>query len=152
MNGYNLECVGCGRGYPMSTVNARCECDEPLEVRFNPSSVTRNWFQTQRSGFFAGRYAPFYPYLDPNPLFSLGEGQTSLLPSVFLVEKLGLKELLFKNETQNPTWTFKDRGTACSVQYAFALGYRRFGTLSGRSPGFGWTLPGYSKGMRRTER
>ena len=140
-----LECVGCGRDYPISTVNARCECDEPLEVKFNLGSVPRNWFQTQRSGFFAGRYAPFFPYLDANPLFSLGEGQTSLLRSIFLVEKLGLKELFFKNETQNPTWTFKDRGTACSVQNAFALGYRRFGTLSGRSSGFRRTLPGYSK-------
>jgi len=90
-----LECVGCGRDYPMRTVNARCgECEEPLEVRFNPGSVPRNWFQTQRSRFFARRYAPFYPYLDPTPLFSLGEGQTSLLRSVFAAEKLGLKALM----------------------------------------------------------
>lgn len=148
MNGYNLECVGCGQGYPMSTVNARCrQCDEPLEVRFNLDSVPRNWFQTQRNGFFAGHYAPFYPYLDANPLFSLGEGQTSLLRSVFLVEKLGLKELSFKNETQNPTWTFKDRGTACSVQNAFALGYRRFGTLSSGNMGASVAAYGSRAGM-----
>ena len=136
MSEHYLECVGCGRDYPMSTVNARChQCDEPLEVRFNLGSVSQNWFLTQRTGFFARRYAPFYPYLEPNPLFSLGEGQTSLLRSVFTADKLGLQELFFKNETQNPTWTFKDRGTACSVQNAFALGYRRFGTLSSGNMG-----------------
>ena len=40
----------------------------------------------QSTGFFARRYALFYAYLDPNPLFSLGEGQTSLLRSVFTAE------------------------------------------------------------------
>ena len=65
MSGYYLKCVGCGRDYPIGKVNARCECDEPLEVKFNLDSVPRNWFQTQRSGFFAGRYVRFYPYLDP---------------------------------------------------------------------------------------
>ena len=136
MSEHYLECVGCGRDYPLSTVNARChQCDEPLEVRFNLGSVPHNWFLTQRTGFFASRYTPFYPYLEPNPLFSLGEGQTSLLRSVFTADKLGLQELFFKNETQNPTWTFKDRGTACSVQNAFALGYRRFGTLSSGNMG-----------------
>jgi threonine synthase len=109
--------------------------------------VPRNWFQTQRSGFFVGRYAPFFPYLDPDPLFSLGEGQTSLLRSEFLVEKFGLKELLFKNETQNPTWTFKDRGTACSIQNAFALGYRRFGTLSSGNMGASVAAYGSRAGM-----
>ena len=136
MSKHYLECVGCGRDFPMNTVNARCRrCDEPLEVRFNPGSVPRDWFDTPRSGFFARRYAPFYPFLDPNPLFSLGEGQTALLRSVFTAEILGLGELYFKNETQNPTWTFKDRGTACSVQNAFSLGYRRFGTLSSGNMG-----------------
>ncbi|MGD1975800.1 MAG: threonine synthase [Desulfobacterales bacterium] len=142
-----LECVSCGRDYPIDSVNTRCECDEPLEVKFNLGSVPRNWFQTQRSGFFVGRYAPFFPYLDPDPLFSLGEGQTSLLRSEFLVEKFGLKELLFKNETQNPTWTFKDRGTACSIQNAFALGYRRFGTLSSGNMGASVAAYGSRAGM-----
>jgi threonine synthase len=70
-----------------------------------------------------------------NPALSLGEGQTSLLSSVFVTQKIGLKELFFKNETQNPTWTFKDRGTACSVQNAFGLGYKRLGTLSSGNMG-----------------
>jgi len=143
-----LECVGCGRDYPMRTVNARCrQCDEPLEVKFNLGSVSRDWHQTRSSGFFARRYAPFYPYLEPNPSFSLGEGQTSLLRSVFTAEKLGLEALYFKNETQNPTWTFKDRGTACSVQNAAALGYRRFGTLSSGNMGASVAAYGSRAGM-----
>jgi threonine synthase len=132
----------------MSTVNARCHgCDEPLEVRFKLDSVNHDRFQTERTHFFARRYASFYPYLEPNPLFTLGEGQTSLLRSVFTAEKLGLGELLFKNETQNPTWTFKDRGTACSVQNALALGFRRFGTLSSGNMGASVAAYGSRAGM-----
>jgi threonine synthase len=109
--------------------------------------VPRDWFQHQRAGIFAHRYAPFYPYLDPNILLALGEGQTGLLQSVFALEKLGLEQLLFKNETQNPTWSFKDRGTACSVQNAVALGYRRFGTLSSGNMGASVAAYGSRAGM-----
>ena len=131
-----LECVNCERPFPLDTVNSKCQtCDEPLEFRFDLNAVPQNWFQTQRSDFFALRYAPFYPYLDPQPRASLGEGRTTLLNSVFIAEKIGLRALFFKNETQNPTWTFKDRGTACSVQNALRLGYKRFGTLSSGNMG-----------------
>ncbi len=130
------ECVDCNRPFPMDTVNSKCQtCDEPLEFRFDLSKVPQNWFQTQRSDFFALRYAPFYPYLDPQPSASLGEGWTTLLKSVFIAEKIGLRTLFLKNETQNPTWTFKDRGTACSVQNALRLDYKRFGTLSSGNMG-----------------
>ena len=136
MSEHYLVCVDCGRDYPMSTVNARCrQCDEPLEVRFDAGRLPGNWLAAQHSAFSIERYHHFYPYLDPNPLLSLVEGRTSLLRSAFTAGELGLKELFFKNETQNPTWTFKDRGTACSVQNAVALGYRRFGTLSSGNMG-----------------
>jgi threonine synthase len=148
MNEPYLECVGCGHEYPMSMVNTRChDCDEPLEVKFDLASVPRNWFQTQRSGFFGLRYAPFYSYLKMNPTLCLGEGQTSILESNFATQKAGLKELFFKNETQNPTWTFKDRGTACSVQNAFALGYQRLGTLSSGNMGASVAAYGSRAGM-----
>jgi len=122
-------------------------CDEPLEVKFDLGSVPRNWFQTQRAGFFGRRYAPFYSYLKANPALCLGEGQTSLLRSVFATQKVALKELFFKNETQNPTWTFKDRGTACSVQNAFGLGYKRLGTLSSGNMGASVAAYGSRAGM-----
>ena len=93
----HLECVCCSREYPLSTVNLRCgDCDEPLEVRFNPGAVSLDRFQSRCIGSFARRYAPFYPYLDYNPLYSLGEGQTHLLRSAFAAERLGIKELFFK--------------------------------------------------------
>jgi threonine synthase len=132
----SLECVRCGREFPINLVNARCkDCDEPLEVRYDLGSISRDWFTVQRAGPFFERYAPFYSYLKTNPSLSLGEGGTSLIGANHLSEKLRLEGLFFKNETQNPTWTFKDRGTALSLQNAVSLGYRRIGTLSSGNMG-----------------
>ncbi len=148
MKGSKLECVKCGGDFPLDLVNARCQdCDEPLEVRYDLESVPRDWFKTPRKGPFFERYAPFYSYLDTNSALSLGEGQTSLIRSNRIKGKIGIKELFFKNETQNPTWTFKDRGTALSLQNAFSLGYRRIGTLSSGNMGASVAAFGSRAGM-----
>jgi len=143
-----LECVRCGREFPLELVNARCrDCDEPLEVRYDVDSISRDSFERPMEGPFFERYAPFYSYLKTDPSLSLGEGWTSLIRANHLSEKLRLKELLFKNETQNPTWTFKDRGTALSLQNAFSLGYRRIGTLSSGNMGASVAAFGSRAGM-----
>ena len=136
MNGACLECVKCGRDFSLNVINTRCpDCNEPLEVRYDLDSIPGDWFESLKKGCSFERYAPFYSYLKTDPALSLGEGQTSLIRSNRVNEKIGLKDLFFKNETQNPTWTFKDRGTAFSVQNAASLGYRRLGTLSSGNMG-----------------
>jgi len=143
-----LECVKCRGNFPLDLVNARCpDCDEPLEVRYDLGSIPRDWFNTPRKGSLFEKYAPFYSYLRSDAALSLGEGQTSLIRSNRIGEKIGIKELLFKNETQNPTWTFKDRGTALSLQNAVSLGYRRIGTLSSGNMGASVAAFGSRAGM-----
>lgn len=143
-----LQCVRCFKGFPLELVNARCgDCDEPLEVRYDLGSISRDWFTVPRGRVFFERYAPFYSYLKTDPSLSLGEGGTSLIRANHLSVKLRLKELLFKNETQNPTWTFKDRGTALSLQNASSLGYRRIGTLSSGNMGASVAAYGSRAGM-----
>jgi threonine synthase len=75
------------------------------------------------------------------------EGQTGLVASVFIKEKTGLREFYIKNETQNPTWTFKDRGTVCSVHNAIKLGYKRISTLSSGNMGASVAAYGARSGM-----
>lgn len=56
---------------------------------------------------------------------SLGEGGTALLPSKKLGNELGLKELYFKDETTNPTGSFKARGLSMAVSKAKELGLEK---------------------------
>lgn len=149
MSDYQLTCVNCSQNYSLNTINSRChECDEPLELRYDLSEIPNQWFQTRRTGCFALRYEPFYPYLNPRAFLSMGEGQTPLLESVSLGKKIELKKLMFKNDTLNPTWSFKDRGTAYSIQNAVKLGYQRLGTLSSGNMGASVAAYGNRAGMK----
>jgi threonine synthase len=61
---------------------------------------------------------------------SLGEGNTPLVPLKRLGFEAGLPEVYAKFEAQNPTMSFKDRGTAVAVQKTVAIGFTRIGTVS----------------------
>lgn len=67
------------------------------------------------------RYKDVLPVSSRNAV-SLGEGGTGLSPSVRLADSLGLDEVHFKNEGQNPTGSFKDRGMTVAITRAVELG------------------------------
>jgi threonine synthase len=123
----SLVCTGCGKAFSLERSHPRCDvCREPLEVRY--PSLKRARFG-QQGGLFE-RYRDFYPFSEIHPEVDLGEGRTPLVPSNRAGRELGMASLSFKNETQNPTWSFKDRGTAAGMEHALSLGCRRVGTVS----------------------
>jgi threonine synthase len=69
------------------------------------------------------RYKELLPVSSRNAM-TLGEGGTGLPKSVRLADSLGLDEVYFKNEGQNPTGSFKDRGMTVAVTRAVELGAR----------------------------
>jgi len=68
------------------------------------------------------RYAPLLPVSKPEDVVSLGEGWTPLLETPRLGRKLGAKNLWLKEESSNPTGTFKARGMTAAVSMAKSLG------------------------------
>lgn len=113
-----LKCPICGKTYDEPV--QRCECGEPVEFEaFNaePYLGKTVW----------ERFWDFWP-IEPAMDLSLGEGDTPLVKSK-LGKELGVK-LYLKNETANPTWSFKDRGTFLAVSYAVKAGYKAIGTVS----------------------
>ncbi len=124
-----LNCTGCGEGYPLSRRNPRCEkCGEPLEVRMDvPCAMPGGDVLTQT---IFDRYGGYLPFSEQGRSVSLHEGFTPLIGSPRLAERLGAAALLLKNETVNPTWSFKDRGTVTALGQVLARGERAVGTVS----------------------
>jgi threonine synthase len=121
-----LICTQCGKRYGLDEPKLRCdECDEPLEVVYGALRP-----EIEGQGSILRRFKAFYPFGEVAETMSLGEGGTPLVSSSVLARQWGMEALYFKDETQNPTWSFKDRGTSCGIQHAISLGYERVGTVS----------------------
>jgi threonine synthase len=78
---------------------------------------------------YASKYLPFMPIRDYSSFVSLQEGATPLLQSKALGQKLGL-DLWFKLEQQNPTGSFKDRGSAVDLTLAREFGAKGIAVAS----------------------
>lgn len=116
-----LQCTSCRKTYPQEKKVQRCECGEPLELELQLGKF-------QKGETTWERFRDFYPF-DFNLDFSLGEGNTPLSKAHTLSEDLDV-ELYIKNETTNPTWSFKDRGTFVGIHRAIELGFDEIGTVS----------------------
>ena len=99
-------------------------CQAPLLARYDlvaaRRELDRNLFRRRHPGMW--RWSELLPVLDPANAISLGEGDTPLLHLPRLGGELGLSRLYVKDESQNPTGTFKARGLAAAVSKAKELG------------------------------
>jgi threonine synthase len=122
-----LACYFCGRKYPLNLFDVFCPfCHEPMLV--SPTPRKRS-LALERS-LPLEKYQSFLPLAHVDKTLSLGEGNTPLLPLENLRRRHNLPPVYAKNETANPTQSFKDRGTAVAVQKAVALGIKSIGTVS----------------------
>jgi len=129
MKTYELICSACGKTYPNDSLRLSCtDCGEPLDTPvIKEGKINKSEIPGQS---VLERYADFFPFLDPKDDPRLGEGMTPLIRDDTLAAELGVAGLFLKNETVNPTWSFKDRGTATGVIQAKNLGYDKIGTVS----------------------
>lgn len=133
MNVTHLECAACGARHEARRLHNLCvECGKPLLVRYDLEAAAR----TLTKESLKGRRADLWRYLEVLPagreedIVSLGEGWTPLLRAEQLGESLDLKELYVKDESQNPTQSFKARGMAAAVTLAKELGARKLAVPS----------------------
>jgi len=119
---YSLDCAWCGARQGSPSAGRRCErCDGPLKVAVDLSAIRRDRL---RDATLPGLWAWFdlLPISDRAATVSLEEGNTPLLRASRFGGKLGLETLLLKDETRNPTGSFKDRMLAVGVARALELG------------------------------
>ncbi|MFO7887721.1 MAG: threonine synthase [Eubacteriales bacterium] len=129
MKEYNQYCTGCSHKESIDKNISRCpKCGEPMEVELIRKGRINYSKNTGQS--LLEKYQDFFPYLDVKREDSLGEGFTPLVRLDNLEKELDLKSIYLKNESQNPTWSFKDRGTLLGILHAKKLGYKKIGTVS----------------------
>ena len=133
MNVTHLECGLCGlRHEARRLLNLCTECGKPLLVRYDleqaSRTLTKESLPSRRADLW--RYREVLPVDSEENIISLGEGWTPLLPAKRLGERLGLPELYIKDESQNPTQSFKARGMAAAVSMAQELGAKKLAVPS----------------------
>ena len=129
----NLECSFCHREYEARRLQNVCtECGKPLLVRYDLKRIakflTRQALYARRSDLW--RYREMLPVRREDNIVTLGEGWTPLLPARRLGASLGMSHLLIKDESQNPTQSFKARGMSVAVSMARELGAKKLAVPS----------------------
>jgi threonine synthase len=128
MNVTHLECARCGASYEPNRLYNLCQqCGKPLLVRYDLAQVAR----ALRREHLAERPPTLWRYREALPVeqaenaITLGEGFTPLIHAKRLGEQLGLPKLYIKDESLNPTGSFKARGLCLAVSMAKELGAKK---------------------------
>lgn len=114
---WSLHCFICGKEYEEEPVSSRCDCGGILEL------TLKNVFPRIEDFNGAGvwRYSKALPISDGTLPVTIGEGNTPLIPLEGMTKNTYLQAFV-KNEGQNPTGSFKDRGMTVAVTRARDLG------------------------------
>lgn len=119
-----LECSRCKKEYTFSQVQtfATC-CNRPLIVRYEyMAGFFREDLYYRETNMW--RYFEMLPVPDRSHIVTLGEGMTPMLTLENLAGKYGYADLLMKDESQNPTGSFKARGLSMAVSKAKQMGIK----------------------------
>ncbi|MBS7636498.1 threonine synthase [Candidatus Bathyarchaeota archaeon] len=117
-------CISCGATYKIDEIVYTCrKCGDLLEIKYDYNflrdKITHSDWRSQPLSVW--RYRDFLPIRDPSKVVSLNEGGTKLYHCSRLGAALGIKNLYVKNEGDNPTGSFKDRGMTVGVSKALEL-------------------------------
>jgi len=125
----HLECPECGQKFNADQVQGFCEdCRSPLLARYDLGSLAASLTPPQIALRPRGlwRWAEVLPVRNEKFRLTLGEGDTPLVPVPRLSHILGLPNLFIKDESPNPTGSFKARGLCVAVSRAIELGLSEF--------------------------
>lgn len=124
----HLECTSCGLRHDAARLQNLCRaCQKPLFPAYDLTAVgravTRDSFAPREKSLWRFREVlPLPAEVEP---ITLGEGGTPLLDARRFGESVGVSQLFVKDESQNPTQSFKARGMAVAVSMAKHLGATR---------------------------
>ena len=138
MHATHLECASCHAEYDAGKLHNLCvKCGKPLFPRYDLARIsrimTKPGMRTRAANLW--RYREVLPVRREENIVSLGEGWTPLLPAPRLGASLGMSSLFIKDESLNPTGSFKARGMAVAVSMAKELGATKLAVPSAGNAG-----------------
>src|SRR5512141_2930687 len=121
----DLTCSACGKPFSPRQGNTYCpDCQAPLlydyDLEAARAHVDREEISRRPKGMW--RWHEILPVYEPENCVFLGEGDTALLNLPSLGKQIGFSNLYLKDESSNPTGTFKARGLSAAISKARELG------------------------------
>ncbi|MFK4088538.1 threonine synthase [Kribbella sp. NPDC020789] len=124
-NGTHLSCRACGAKSPLGPFYACMECFGPLEVGYEYPTITREQIEAGPKNIW--RYQPLLPVpVDVASFPNTEPGYTRLIDAQNLARELGLRKLWVKDDSGNPTHSFKDRVVATALSATRELDMKVF--------------------------
>jgi len=123
-----LKCRECQKEYD-STFKYICDdCFGPLDVHYEFPKITKESFNGREQTYW--RYFELLPIADKSNIVSINAGMTPLIKAEKLGKELGLNNLYVKNDSVNPTFSFKDRPAGVAISKAKEFGLKSVGCAS----------------------
>jgi len=123
-----LQCRECKKEYDPTFKYICDECFGPLDVHYNFPSITKDIFASREQTYW--RYFELLPIIDKSNIVSINAGMTPLVRAEKLGKKIGLNNLYIKNDSVNPTFSFKDRPAGVAISKAKEFGLSSVGCAS----------------------
>lgn len=123
----SLVCSLNGDSYDPGTLQGLSKAGKPLLARYDLGSVAQKWTPSEvRKSTIRSmwKFFPVMPVDGPEEAISLGEGDTPLIPATRRGPFAAFEDLLVKDESFNPTQSFKARGMSAAITRAAALGVK----------------------------
>jgi len=133
----DLKCPECGAIHNAAIINTVCTneaCKSTLFAQYNLSTdISKTILQGRPATMW--RYKEFLPVTDSKNIVTLGEGFTPIIPIENLKQFVGDNEVFWKDESGNPTGSFKARGISAAVSKAKELGIEAIATPTAGNAG-----------------
>lgn len=120
----DLRCPACDERYVANTIQTVCLNEKCLSSLFASYQIMPNSPNEllDHNNYSMWRYSAFLPVLNPENIISMGEGFTPIIPLKNLKYKGNEHNVFWKDESGNPTGSFKARGISAALSKAKELG------------------------------
>lgn len=125
-----LKCRECGKEHPTKKLAVCEDCFAPVDLVYDYQSIELDHRSFADRPHSIWRYRELLPLNDIRNIIDLGVGYTPLVKCDNLGKILGLRNLYVKNDTVNPTYSFKDRPASVAVSKALEFGDKAVGCAS----------------------